>query len=62
MMFALIITICLSDGAYVECKEYRAEPFDSWYLCKQELTRIEAELKNTKHEYMRLKCVGGKYS
>lgn len=62
MMFALIVTICLSDGVYVECKQYRAEPFDTWYLCRRERARIEAELKDTEHEYMHFKCVGGKYS
>ena len=62
MLWALVINICLSDGVYAECKEYRAEPFATWYDCRKERARLEAELTDLEHEYVRFKCVKGLYS
>jgi hypothetical protein len=62
MLWALVITVCLSHENTVECRGWRVEPFVTKYECQRERNRLLSELEETDHQYLHLHCERGHYS
>lgn len=62
MLWALTVTICLADGASVECRDWRVEPFQTKYECQVALRETKDELAGTDVQHLHLDCERGNYS